>query len=142
MNMFTVNWLAIVTCVIVSMIIGSVWFSQKTFFPIWWKAIGKNDKDEAGQVLPMGLVWGLTLLASFLQALFMAFALNAVSSILPGGVTIISGLLVGFIIWLGFVGPAGLTNKLFAGQVKAWGIETGNAFLVLVAYGAILGAWR
>jgi hypothetical protein len=142
MDIFAVNWFAIVACVIVSMILGSIWFNQKTFFPVWWKAIGKTDKDEPGKVIPMGLVWGLTLLSSFLQALFMAFTLNALKNFFPGGITVLSGLSVGFVLWIGFVGPSSLSNKLFAGQLKAWVIETGNAFLVLIAYGAILGAWR
>ncbi len=34
MDFSSINWLAVVVCVVVSMIVGSVWFSQKTFFPI------------------------------------------------------------------------------------------------------------
>ena len=48
MDFSSINWLAVVACVVASMIIGSVWFNPKTFFPAWWKAIGKSDSDDAG----------------------------------------------------------------------------------------------
>jgi hypothetical protein len=142
MTIPTINWLAVGTCILVSMVIGSLWFNQKTFFPIWWKAIGKAENAEPGMQISMALVWGLTLLASFLQAVCMAIMVNAIGSIIPGGSTLVSGAIIGFALWFGFVAPASLTNKLFAGQWKAWLLETGNHLLVFVAFGAILGAWR
>ena len=58
MNFSSINWLAVVVCVIVSMVVGFFWFGQKTFFQIWWKAIGKSDKvDPGGVAIPMGLMW-------------------------------------------------------------------------------------
>lgn len=62
MDFSSINWLAVVACVVVSMISGSIWFGPKTFFPIWWKAIGKSEKEVPGME-NMGMVWGLTALA-------------------------------------------------------------------------------
>lgn len=45
-------------------------------------------------------------------------------------------------IWFGFVGSTGLANKLFAGYLKAWAIESGNHLLNFVVFGAIVGALR
>jgi len=39
-------------------------------------------------------------------------------------------------------GNTSLTNKVFAGQLKAWMLETGNHLIVFVLFGAILGAWQ
>lgn len=141
MDFGPINWLAVVVCVVVSMIVGSVWFSQKTFFPMWWKAIGKSEKDASG-MQNMGMTWGLTVLSSFVQAVFMALMVNVMGSVIPGGPTLGSGALAGFMLWLGFVAPASLTNKLFAGQLKAWMLEAGNHLIDFVLFGAILGAWR
>ena len=141
MNFSSINWLAVVVCVIVSMIIGSLYFNPKTFFPAWWKAIGKTDKDNP-QMSNMGMVWGLTILASFVQAIFMALMVNAMGSMTPGGATLGSGAMAGFILWLGFVVPSSLTNKIFANQLKAWVIEIGNHLITFVLFGAILGAWH
>jgi hypothetical protein len=142
MNFSSINWLAVVVCVIVSMVVGSVWFNQKTFFPIWWKAIGKSESDGPGMTGAMGMTWGLTILASFVQVVFMALMVNALGSIMPGGPTLGSGALTGFLLWLGFVAPTSLTNKLFAGQLKAWVLEAGNHLIDFVLFGAILGAWH
>jgi hypothetical protein len=142
MNFSSINWLAVVACVIVSMVVGFFWFGQKTFFPIWWKAIGKTGNVEPGGTIPMGLMWGLTVLASLVQAVFMALLVNAMGSMTPGGATLGSGAMVGFFLWLGFVAPSSLTNKLFAGQLKAWVIEVGNHLITFVLFGAILGAWH
>ncbi len=142
MNFSSINWLAVVACVVIAMIVGSLWFNQKTFFPMWWKAIGRSEKDDPGAGSNMAMTWGLTVLASFVQAVFMALMVNAMGSMTTGGATLGSGALAGFLLWLGFVAPTSLTNKLFASQLKAWVLEAGNHLLTFVLMGAVLGAWR
>ncbi len=141
MDFSSINWLAVVACVVVSMIVGSLWFNPKTFYPAWWKAIGRSENDVPG-MQNMGMVWGLTVLASFVQAVFMALMVNAMGSMTEGGATLGSGATAGFLLWLGFVAPSSLTNKLFASQLKAWVIEVGNHLVTFVAMGAILGWWQ
>jgi len=142
MDFSSINWLGVVACVVVSMIVGFAWFNEKTFYPVWWKAIGRSEKDEPGKAINMGTLWGLTVLASLVQAIFMSLMVNAMGSMTPGGATLGSGAMAGFVLWLGFVAPSSLTNKLFAGQLKAWVLEAGNHLVTFVLMGAILGAWR
>ena len=142
MDFSSINWLAVVACVVVAMIVGSIWFNPKTFYPAWLKAIGKPENHDPGAGMNMGMMWGLTILASLVQAVFMSLMVTAMSSMMPGGATLGSGALAGFILWLGFVAPSSLTNKLFANQLKAWMIEVGNHLVTFVLMGAILGAWR
>jgi hypothetical protein len=140
MDFAAINWLAVLVCVVVSMISGTIWYNPKTFFPIWWKGIGKTG--EPGMAGNMGLTWGLTILASLVQAIFMAVMVNALGS-LTGGPSLASGLIAGFLLWLGFVAPTNLVNKLFAGHgLKIWAIEAGNHLVNFLLFGAILGAWR
>lgn len=142
MNFGSVNWLAVVVCVVVNMIVGFVWFNPKTFFPVWWKGIGKSEGDVPGSG-SMAVTWALTVLASFVQAVFMSFMVTAMGSMMPGGTTLGSGAAIGAILWSGFVAPTSLVNKLFAGHgLKIWAIEAGNHLVTFVLYGAILGAWR
>ena len=141
MDFGAINWLAVVVCVIVSMVSGSLWYNPKTFFPIWWKGIGKTDQDAPGGS-NMGMVWGLTILSSLVQAIAMALMVDAMGRLM-GGPSLVTGAGTGFMLWLGFIAPTYLVNKLFAGHsLKIWAIETGNHLLNFVLFGAILGAWR
>ena len=145
MDFSTINWLAVVLCVVASMVIGGVWFGPKTFFPTWWKAIGKTGEPTMGgsgtpgSSLGMGMVWGGVVLASFIQAVFMSLMVNAMGS-MTGGATLGSGALAGFLLWLGFVASSSLTNKLFADRLQAWVLEQGNHLITFVVMGAIVGA--
>jgi hypothetical protein len=142
MDFSSINWLAVIACVVASMVIGSIWFSPKTFFPIWWKAIGKSDSpDMSGSTIGMGLTWGLIIFSSFVQAVFISLFVNAMGS-MTGGASLLSGGTTGFLLWLGFVAPSSLTNKLFADRLKAWVLEAGNHLITFVVMGAIVGAWH
>jgi hypothetical protein len=136
MDLGPINWLAVVVCVVVSMISGSLWFNPKTFYPTWWKAIGRSERDAPG-MQNMGMVWGLTVLSSFVQATSVALMINTM-----GSKTLGSGAMAGFMLWLGFVATTSLTNKLFAGQLKAWVLEQGNHLVNFLLFGAILGVWH
>lgn len=142
MDFLSINWLAVLVCIVASMISGALWYSPKTFFPTWWRGIGKTEDDAPG-TSNMNLTWALTLLSSFIQAVAMAFMVNAMGGLMTGGVSALSGAGTGFMLWLGFIAPTYLVNKLFAGHgLKVWAIEVGNHLINLVLFGAILGAWR
>jgi hypothetical protein len=140
MDFTSINWLAVLVCVVVSMISGSLWYNPKTFFPAWWKGIGKEG--EPGMQDNMGMTWGLTILSSLVQAIFMAVFVSILGSAM-GGVSLATGLQAGFYLWLGLVAPTNLVNKLFAGHgLKIWAIEAGNHLVNFLLFGAILGAWQ
>ena len=141
MDFSSINWLAVVVCVVVSMISGSIWYNPKTFFPVWWKVVGKENQAPGMQ--NMGMTWTLTILSSFVQAVAMALMVNAMGSLMTGGPSLVNGALTGWMLWLGFIAPTYLVNKLFAGHgLKIWAIEAGNHLVNFVLFGAILGAWR
>ena len=84
------------------------------------------------------MIYVFTILAALVQAIFVSFMVNTM-----GSTTVASGALTGFMLWLGFVAPTNLVNKLFAGQsLKVWAIEAGNHLVNLLLFGAILGAWH
>jgi hypothetical protein len=141
MDFSAINWLAVGLSVLASMIIGSVWFSPKGFYPAWWKAIGKTDKDIPGDQSQSGMwkTWVMVIVCSLVQAIFMNLMVKAMGS-MSGGATLASGAMAGFFLWLGFVGPSSLTNKLFADRVPAWYYEAGNHLVTFLAMGAISGA--
>ncbi len=144
MDFSSINWLAVIAAVLSSMIIGSIWFGPKAFYPAWLKALAQIDKTDPNDrnMGPVVRIFGFTILASFVQAIFMALMVNAMGSMTPGGPTLASGAMAGFLLWLGFVAPSSLTNKLFADRVQAWYYEVGNHLVTFVVMGAILGAWQ
>ena len=136
MDFSSINWLAVVACVVISMISGSIWYNPKTFFPAWWAVVG-GGKSQPGME-NMGLTWGLTVVSSFVQAVSMAFMVKAMD-----GTTAASGAMVGFMLWLGFIAPTYLVNKLFAGHgLKIWAIEIGNHLINFLLFGALLAVWK
>lgn len=140
MDLNSINWLAVVLCVVASLIIGSTWFSPKVFFPAWMKAIEKTEISNSNDqnMAPVIRIFGLTILASLVQAVFMGLMVNLMGG-MSGGVTLASGAMTGFLLWLGFVAPSSLTNKLFADRVRAWYYEAGNHLVTFVVMGAIHG---
>ena len=137
MNLATPNWMAVAACVVFSMISGSLWFGPKTFFPAWWEAIGKKGETPVGTPV----TWVLLIMTSVIQAPFMALVVGAFGRA-NGTLTMASGAMTGLLVWMGFVAPTGLANKLFAGRIRAWTIEAGNHLVNYVVFGAILGAWH
>ena len=131
-----IPWIGVPICMIVAIVSGSIWFGPKTFFPIWWKGIGKTDTSIPGGGQNMGMVFGLTFVSCFVQALMMSVILHA---IYPHGYTWMQGGQAGVVFWLAFVMPTYLVNKLFAAHpLYVWGIEIGNHLVNFVLLGVIL----
>jgi len=138
MDMSNINWLAVVACVVVAMISGFIWYHPAVFFKPWWRGIGKGE-TETGNPNPM--IYVFTIIAAFVQAVAVAFMLNVMD--VMGSNTIAGGMAAGFMLWLGFVAPTNLVNKLFAGHgFTVWLIEAGNHLVNLMLFGAILAVWR
>jgi hypothetical protein len=135
MDMGSVNWLAVIVCVVVAMVSGFIWYHPAVFFKIWWRGIGKGETDQGN---PNPVIYVFTIIAAFVEAVSVSFLLNLI-----GSTTLAMGLGAGFMIWLGFVAPTNLVNKLFAGHgFTVWLIEAGNHLVNLLLFGAILSVWR
>ena len=135
MDMGNINWLAVVACVVVAMISGFIWYHPSVFFKPWWRGIGKAGTDT-GNANPT--IYIFTIIAALVEAVAVALMLNTM-----GTNSLVGGLGAGFMLWLGFVAPTNLVNKLFAGHgFTVWLIEAGNHLVNLMLFGAILAAWR
>lgn len=122
-----VNWVAVGICLILGVVSGSLWFNPKTFFPMWWRAIGKSANDQPGSGQQMGIVFGLTFVAVGMQALGSALLLGL---LFPDGYTVTQAVGLAVLVWAGAIAPTALVNTLFAGhQLRAWVITTSNHVL-------------
>ena len=136
-----INWLAVLVASLVSFVIGFLWFSPKTFFPVWWKAMGRRADESPEGGLPMGAVFGLTVVGILVQATVLALVIELVR-MTGQEMGWWQGAAAGALMGVGFAAAASLSHHLFAGfSIRAWVLEVGQDIVCLAAMGVVLGAW-
>jgi hypothetical protein len=132
-----VDWVAILVSAIAGFMIGGLWY--RVFFGRKWSAVSGLREDQLGT--GAALAYGLGFVCTFIMAYAMARLIDYVWD-MPGEQTTGHGILLGFLIWVGFVATTGLTNDLFGRRpLMRWVIESLHHLVVLVVMGAILAAW-
>ncbi|MEY4312077.1 MAG: hypothetical protein RLZZ571_847, partial [Actinomycetota bacterium] len=58
MDFSSVNIAGVLIAFLVNFVVGFIWFGPKTFFPVWWKAIGKTG--DPGESADMKVVFSST----------------------------------------------------------------------------------
>jgi hypothetical protein len=137
-----INLPAVLVSWFVAFVSGFVWFGPKTFFPIWWKLMGKTPSDAPGGGGSMGITFGSVLLGQLIAIVTLAIIISPLIEL--GRVSsAIDGALVGLLLGFGIAGATALGHRMFAGHgVVIWIIESGNDIINLGIAGAILAAWR
>lgn len=134
------NWLAWILSSIVGIAIGAIWFGPKSFFPLWWKFMGKDPNENPGSS-NMGLIFGLTFLGAFVQSAVMS-AVISLAEDATGGLDWFGGLATGALMGVGFSAATVLSHKLFGGiSLKVWLLEVGQDIVSLAAMGAIIATF-
>lgn len=129
MEFHGINYLAVGIALIVSMLIGALWYGVMA--KPWMKAVGLGDDDLEQKP-------SLYIIAVLCQAV-MAWMLAGLIGHL-GTQTLVSGMFTGILCWIGFVATTITVNHRF--QDASWsltGINVGHWLLVLAAQGAIIG---
>lgn len=138
MSFSNIHWAAVLVSGLVGIASGAIWFGPKTFYPAWLKAMGKPENHNPSENMNMGIVFGSTFVAQFIQAISMALILSSMSNLNMG-----KGAMVGLVAGIGIAAASSLGHRLFGGHgFKAWAIEVSNDILNLILMGAILGAWH
>lgn len=134
-----VNYWAVLTSGLVAFILGGLWYSPVLFEGRWMTANGYSQaeiQETLSAMVPFGFAGAL--LAYVLMAL--VFALFSAALSLDN---VRDCVILGVVLWFGFVASSGLTITLFSPRViDGWLIDAGFQFTFLVVIGAILGAWR
>ena len=138
MEISNIHWVAVLVSALVGIATGAIWFGPKTFYPAWSKAMGRAESDLPGNGMSMGIIFGSTFIAQFVQAIAMAIIISGLDQ--PN---FAQGALVGIVVGVGIAAAAPLGHRLFGGQgFHVWGLEVANDVLVLTLMGAILGGWN
>lgn len=134
------NFLAIIVAAIVNVIVGSLWYSPLLFAKPWAKASGMK-KEDMGKDYKMGAgMYVPPLIAAFVTSFVLAWFLHALQI-----TTVMGGIQIGFLAWLGFTTTAQVLNSwVFSnGRPKElYLINTGYHLVIFCIMGAILAAWR
>ena len=133
-----INHLATIVAAIASIILGMIWYSPKVFGKAWMKAAGITGKAIAAQK-KKGMA------KSFIGMIICALVLAYVLSVFidyAQAVTLGAGLLVGFLVWLGFIATVQIGVVLWENKpYKLFVINTGFNLVELLIMGAIIATW-
>ena len=140
MNFSSVNYVGLFVAAVAGFVVGALWFSPKTFFPVWWKLMGKTEGDDPGAGQSMGTIFGALVIGQIVQSIALTGAIAgfyANASVLQGAAT-------GALLGVGIAASSSLTHRMFSGLGKnawsVWAIEVGNDIVALIVMGAIIAA--
>jgi Protein of unknown function (DUF1761) len=131
-----VNYVAIFVAAVAGWLVGAGWYMA--FGKAWMAALGKTEVDLKG---PSGRPSPLPFILAFVAALVMAWTLAGIIGH-AGPVTVVNGLIAGFLAWLGFVLTTMGVNHAFSGQKPTLtAIDSGHWLAVLLVQGLIIGVF-
>jgi hypothetical protein len=130
-----INFWAVLVAAFVNFVLGGLWYSPLLFVKPWLAMSGVS-KEVFDASIAKGIV--VEAISSLVMAFVLAMAIPAV-----GAVGLATGLLIGFLLWLGFVAT------VLLGQIthehKPFGyfaINAGYRLVAMLAMGATLALWR
>ena len=134
---YGVNYLAvIVSAILGGIVLGTLWYGP-IFGKQWMKMIGLTEKDkEKAKQKGMRKYYLISLIASLISVYVLAVLIKSL-----GATTILSGMCVGFLVWI-FIATVMINSILWEG--KSINLYILNVSYQLVAYlimGAILAVW-
>jgi hypothetical protein len=139
MDFSSISWLGVVAAFSVNFVVGLLWFGPKTFYPLWWKALGKDPSTELGTGSSMGVVFGATAIAGFILSISMSLLATCVAQSNGGSFSLGDGLTLGLVIGVGVVTAQSLSHRLFGQQGwLVWAIESGGDIAAALAIGTAL----
>lgn len=133
-----INIWAILASAAAHMVLGFLWFSPWIFGKVWMRALGLTPEDcEKMRQKGMGKTYVLAFLSAFVTACVMALLIGALQV-----ESLDFGLIVGALVWLGFVMTATSGSVIFEGRRPAlYWISGGFSLVSLLAMSAILTLW-
>jgi hypothetical protein len=127
-----VNWLAVIVAAVAGLIVGFIWYAPQVFGRRWARASG-IELPGPGEVQPM------TYLGGVVTAAVTAYVLAVLIGGL-GAATLVDGVIVAVVVWLGFVATWLASGVFFERRsTEWWAINAGQAIVSLAIMGAIIG---
>jgi hypothetical protein len=133
-----VNWLAILIAAIAAFALGALWYSRSLFGRQWMAAHGHTPEQLAAMQSSMGKTYAFSFLTYVIMAMVIALFMT-----LTGATSVVQGIVIAVLAWLGFGFTIGLNSNLYSNKrPAAFMIDAGYQLVHVIIMGAIIGAWR
>jgi hypothetical protein len=133
-----INYWAVLLATLSSMIVGSVWYTQKVFGTYWMKAANITPSGDPGDALRPILI---TVVVSFITAWVLAGAAY-ISWQFYGGSFLANTLVTALILWAGFTAARFITHDAFDGRPAGLTVlNVAHELVTVVIMALIIGIW-
>ncbi len=132
-----VNYMAVIAAAAASMVAGYLWYSPILFGKPWMKLMKLDAKKMKAAQKDMPKTYGLSFLATLITSYVIALLLS-----LTLVIDVKEGLILGGVLWLGFVSTTMFTQVLFGKMpVPLFLINSGYQLASVLVMSAILAVW-
>lgn len=132
--------MAVLVAAIVTMVLGYIWFGP-LFGKLWMRLNGFTMETMSAQKGKMAQMYIIMFIGALVTAYVLAGVHIFASTYLNiGGID--SGILAGFMSWLGFTAPVTVNYTLTTQKSwKLWAVNSGYYLVSFVVMGIILAVW-
>ena len=128
-----INYLAVLICVVLGIIISMVWYMPFAFGGIW---SGITGQPVNGPPVPFKLIIGI------ISTVIVVFSIAVIFKLLKSE-SIFEGILIGIIIAIGIIAAVCLPINIYNGfDIRLYFIDTGLSVLNIIIYSFILSIWK
>ena len=133
-----INVWGVVLAAVAAMIIGAVWYAKALFGNEWMKQ-AKINEDQAKKEAPKAMF--VMAVMAFVAAFVLAHVTYLSDVFFADTSYQMAAIQSGFLMWLGFVLYAQLSNAMFEQRPpRLTMINVGNSLVTFLAMGAVIGA--
>lgn len=136
MRSFRIHWPAVIVAMLASFLFEAAWFYH--FLQPWLNGIGRTMESLQATGLSPAIQYATALLCSFVTAIVLTILIQW-----TGQQTFLRGMLVGALVWVGFVATSWAKEYIFEVRTVAiFLINTVYCLIDLILIGAIVGGWK
>jgi hypothetical protein len=136
MSNIRLNWVAILVAAIASFLFEALWYS--VFMNEWLSGIGRTREWLMSSGMSPALQYAVAILCAVIMATVLSICIQG-----SGEHSARRGILVGALIWLGFVATTWATEYIFEVRtLQIYAVNVGFWLFDLILIGAIVGAWK
>ncbi|MEP7103747.1 MAG: DUF1761 domain-containing protein [Candidatus Dojkabacteria bacterium] len=130
----SVNIFAVVVAAVLSMVTGFIWYSMPVFGTMWVKLIGKKAEDMNGSSMSYAMTSVGAIVSAVVFAMFVSYL---------GVSTLVDGLALGALVWVGFTFVPFFTNGIFENKnFKLVLIDSGYFLANFLMMGVLFALWK